>query len=660
MLYSKLTQIVSVSLLAAAVACRDDSRSIAAPKPGDLRVSGRLDDQLRVASRFTLDIDAKGTFRPGDPVTLTVRVGAPHGAGHASVAIAAPELTIAEKSGWQAGFQVPEGLAIAPVAQWSSGIARGGSITRTVVLNPVSAGYYRVVIRAADLDHDVTFENGEAISGIAVAERWLLISDGGGALQGTPDFTRFPAGAPRTVGPFHANRRGGTSPSGPQASARSAATASYYRLLYFNANDSSYYPVRNYFVEMDRYDNYSGFLGTINGAGDDDGYWLIQCPQSGERYEVRMVLDNYSVTSRPKAIAEYLSLTEADCADPDGSVIQGIAINSDWAHVYTNLSFTAARTPSVFGVSRGVVNYTLNPNANANSYDSGPCVFADPCDQITIVSVWGSFGIQAQAHEYGHALHQQVLGGTINTSGDCPTPSGTEHAYDRPQTLRCALGEGWASYFSWAIMGAAAWHFTEVETNSALDPGEEGSIVPHAVSAVLFDLTDAGVEPHDAVTYPGRYVADIMKTCTNYIPSFNWQRASGVDMTIWCLERAVDGTITSNNTYFPTRSTDPTAETEQAAEPSDWSRSAIRAIWLKNLYPWQSPPPPPPPPPPSPPPPPPVPPPPPPECPPHCDQSPAVNPAPAVNPVPAERDQLRSNGQRKVQRPIQSPLKRNR
>jgi len=366
------------------------------------------------------------------------------------------------------------------------------------------------------------------------------------------------------------------------------------------------------------------------------------------------------VTSWPTATADGLSLTDADCADPDGSIIQGIAINSDWAHVYTNLSVAAARGPSFFGFSRGAVDYTLNPNDSANHYDSGPCPFVDPCDQITILSVWGDFGIHAQAHEYGHALHEKALGGLISSFSDCPTPSGNgEHAYDRPQTLRCALGEGWASYFAWATMGSAAWHFTEVENNSTLDPGEEGSIVPHAVSAFLFDLTDTGAEPHDAVTYPGHYVAEIIKTCTNFIGS-TWQRVHGVDMAIWCLERAVDGTITSNNAYFPNRSPDPTAETEQAAEPSDWSRTAIRTIWLTNLYPFQSPPPPPPAPPPSPPPPPPVPPPPPPECPPQCDQSPAVNPAPAVNPVPAERDQLRSKGQRKAQRPIQNPLKRNR
>src|SRR5262245_31223196 len=87
--------------LAVIVGCRDESPSMVAPSLPDATTLGSSDAQLRVTSRFRVDLDAKGTFRPGDQVTLTARVAAPYGASRASITVSAPELTIAEQSGWR-------------------------------------------------------------------------------------------------------------------------------------------------------------------------------------------------------------------------------------------------------------------------------------------------------------------------------------------------------------------------------------------------------------------------------------------------------------------------------------------------------------------------------------------------------------------------------
>ena len=61
-----------------------------------------------------------------------------------------------------------------------------------------------------------------------------------------------------------------------------------------------------------------------------------------------------------------------------------------------------------------------------------------------------------------------------------------------------------------------------------------------------------------------------------------WIQNRGIDHFIYCAEKQVDTTIT--NSYFTTRSPDPTDQRESATEPSGWSVNRIRMSWLRNLY----------------------------------------------------------------------------
>jgi hypothetical protein len=134
-------------------------------------------------------------------------------------------------------------------------------------------------------------------------------------------------------------------------------------------------------------------------------------------------------------------------------------------------------------------------------------------------------------------------------------------------------------------MGSEADYYDAIEGNTMLGTSEEGSIVPHTVSAFLYDLTDTRAETHDTISYPGSYVATILKTCMWQLQGQQFLEADGIDHIIWCLEGSVDPSITGDPSYFPTRSWDPWGISESAAEPIGHSQSAIRGLWMANLYP---------------------------------------------------------------------------
>ncbi len=95
------------------------------------------------------------------------------------------------------------------------------------------------------------------------------------------------------------------------------------------------------------------------------------------------------------------------------------------------------------------------------------------------------------AHEHGHAVPEKALGGNAAT-GQCRSPHHVDGAYN----LQCAYSEGSA---------------------------DDGSIIEGAVAGFLYDLLDAPDWPDspyntadgddDPVTFPGSYLADLVKTC---------------------------------------------------------------------------------------------------------------------------------------------------
>lgn len=509
-----------LGLLIVGTACRDDALapvSLDAPEPAIQPVT--FDDQIKIVKRFAIQLDASGAFRPGLPIDLTARVAAPFGATNAVIAVAAPEMEAAKASGWREDFRLPENVRIASVATWSNSIARGASNAYTATIRPERPGYYRVVVTASEAEHQIAHEDGKIIDDMVAAEFWLHVSNDGGGLHSKPDLSVFPEGSTRTLGPFRAARRSSPTSGSKEAAATSGPTR--YRLMYYHPHERVYLPVPYAKLQMDIYDM-GTYWGTSYTGFDGEGYAMPQCPMSGMHYDMKALLNNSSVQIVPfnhwdGEIIGGDNMFPDQCELGDVQMLACCGTSSERAHIYVTMSQVAGNSWNFFGVSRPKINVLYNPNADANSYSTS--------DEITIVEAWGPQGIFAQGHEYGHALHHKSLGGVVSSRDDCPNT--TFHPYDQQQSLRCGLGEGFASYHAVAVMGSASEYFDAIENDTMLDAGEDGAIVPHAVSAFLFDLTDNRVEAHDAVTYPGRYVADIVRTClVRY--GFTWLRALGI------------------------------------------------------------------------------------------------------------------------------------
>ena len=92
------------------------------------------------------------------------------------------------------------------------------------------------------------------------------------------------------------------------------------------------------------------------------------------------------------------------------------------------------------------------------------------------------------------------------------------------------------------------------------------------------DNQPAGEESFDTATYPGRYVADILRTCSVTSYQITYTKLDGIDEFIYCAERSLSayslGTGWRQYTTF----------SEGATEPPGWSQATVRTLWRYNLY----------------------------------------------------------------------------
>ena len=220
------------------------------------------------------------------------------------------------------------------------------------------------------------------------------------------------------------------------------------------------------------------------------------------------------------------------------------------------------------------------------NYDSGAGTssYIIP-DSIILHTVWGNTGAEFAAHEFGHAFHDNALGGIEPNRPNC-----SSHGTPLYTSLECAYAEGFSEFFAAVIRPEVTSEDDDFESNVDLltnsnpngsDPNDpNGSFIEGAVAAFFWDLHDSVGEAHDSIAYAGSYIADLISTCTVNFGT-GLLRANGIDMLIRCLENSTDSGVTS---FFYPRNTNPTGYSESASEPGSWSAAHIRTNWKKNLY----------------------------------------------------------------------------
>jgi hypothetical protein len=554
-----------------AIACSENpseptTSSIAPPSGQDERQppdARPLGIDLQAIDRFDIDLQATGRFRPGERIEIVARVRANLPTTAAAVRLVLPEVAA---GGVARLGQLPVGVSLPSVLQETRAMSQGQEVVRHASIVIPDPGFYRVILSVRKVSVEPDLSSRRAVQDVAFREAWLLIDERGGRLTSTFDPSLLPANVIPTPGPRRLSAAG------------AAVTAcSSWQVVYLNMDAAgglgAYEPITGAFVK--------GFIGKLlfSTSTDASGHFSV-CANTS--YNGSVYLANADVNVNDSPIVRF-----SGSASTTGGTLA--ATSSSAARVYVNLMSTIPASRALLGYSRGQMAVAVLTTTGTSSYGS---------DKITITSnaVWGSYGIFTAAHEYGHAVHEKALNGNA-ASGNCP---GSGHTIDGSYDMRCAYSEGFADFHAFATRGSAlvATFYSDynVERNYYYSLGStyDGSTIEGAVAAFFYDLIDGPSSPDgannetngddDGVQFPGRYVADIIRTCQVQVIPFKGVRAIAIDQLIYCFENTVDPAIANSSFYFPHKINQVTQEFEGATEPSGWSKSVIRALWTRDLY----------------------------------------------------------------------------
>lgn len=568
MRYLRLASVLGVMTL---VAC--DSASIAlapdlsivAPSRGT--IFSTIEDPPAVPA-FVIDVAVTGTFTPGGALRVSFDARANVWSEAAEVRVVLPEVEAMERQGWKLPLRLPVRTRLPARQTWQLQLSPGQRAQHELSVTIPLPGYYRVVVSALRRSPEAPFTmDGSEIQPAVHAQAWLYINEKGGRVVPSDS---VPWWGPAARSSRSSDVRLTSSVAMLTEPSCSETTAVCGWAGWYNADSSRYEPFSGVHVHGIIREAQSGNgVGDFDDWTDVDGYvYMSYCDQLDYYVTGTATLSSSEVTISPSMSNEF-SYTGCGVLIPLGPLAD------EEAKSLTDIEDLAPRSRSFYGYSRPKLRVRVSWDPNlpyAGVYYRGGDSVVVRYDQV-----WGEFGRKMIAHEYGHALHWVALGG-YPTFNPCDPAVG----YGSEHNLQCALREGFAEYHAVNTALAVPSYVDRLERNTTLDVGEDGSIVPYAVGAVLHDLTDAVAETQDAAAYPGSYVSDVLRTCE--VDQSGWIAEDGVDHVVYCLERQVDPTITGSATYFVTRASDPVAQREGAVEPPTWSSADIRQVWKWNLY----------------------------------------------------------------------------
>jgi hypothetical protein len=501
-----------------------------------------------------------------------VDVKALRDAGLVDVTITAPEIESARSSSWSDGYRVARGIELPALATGQRMLGSTARASTEAYLTAEAAGYYRVVARARSVNGPVRTSLGVPIDRTAVAEVWLWIDETGGKITATFDASLFPDTLIAQPGPFRKRTRVNSGASTASSAMRTPGNRTW-EILYYNSDASSYDPLVGAKVVGEE-----GLAGDpttpISDVTDNDGKFVTGCDHDLIYYwEFDVKVENVYFRVTPGTAVASQSGTS-----PSGCSAQQLIATSAQSHLFTNLRITGTEALDIFDEATTVIAVNYDSGAGSSYYTIGG-------DSITMHVVWGNTAAEAAAHEFGHAFHDNTLGGIEPNRPNC-----SSHGTPVYTSQECAYSEGFAEFFAAVTRPEVTSEDDDFESNVDLllnsnpngsDPNDpNGTLIEGAVAAFLWDLHDSVVEAHDSTAYPGSYLADLISTCSVDFGSGS-QHANGVDMLIRCAEKSTDSSVSS---YFYPRDTNPTSYSESATEPGSWSASHIRLNWKKNLY----------------------------------------------------------------------------
>jgi len=564
---------------------------------------GTEDSQLTTVPRFAvvISLDEK-KMRLGEPFDVAATVTSlVSSTSPAVISIRMPELEVARRNDWRIG-RIPIGEALPSLREEKQTFSVGQAQTfRHRVTVPV-AGLFRVSVTASVDVKGAEYGTGKPVQDFVAVERWIWIDENGSRISETlrdvvvPDTVFALPGLRRLHEPTKGRssnfgrglqdsaaslNEGESSPDSKRSSiaSRTARRESIGvsadptpgmvsgHVVYYNPNTHVFdgAPLSWTYQIWDDYENQ--YMGSNFGLTDADGSFAFPCPDPNDfakRHDLSFAIQNFFVSINTGSIAagQYRGL---DCTPQgiDGDFI----IDSNEGVAIATMARVINDAYQIFGRTRPHV-YVSVSNAHADSR------FMPPNNirlRSTANALFSPHGYFAMAHEYGHALHHSSMGGF---PGGCPTV----HYPEDYTNMDCAWTEGFADFFAVAVLPSAVNGFLPAYETNYYYGGGNGSIVEGAVAAFLLDLVDAGVEPHDTLSFPGAYIADLITSCTRIGP-FS-AHATRVAHVIYCLENQVDPVAQA---FFP-GDYSILWYSESAIEPPGWTPTRVRRAWLKNLF----------------------------------------------------------------------------
>ena len=214
-------------------------------------------------------------------------------------------------------------------------------------------------------------------------------------------------------------------------------------------------------------------------------------------------------------------------------------------------------------------------------------------------SFWSGSGprVTAVLAEYGHALHEKALGGLWWETFAC-----SGHTLWKPSSDRCASRRASPTtrgqYGSDGCYEDCFEHFGTPEAPWSWCRNvshEEKPKIEGRIAALLLDLTDDTGEEGDYTEYPGKYVAEVFRTCRTksrykwmYIPFkgwlyyYIWWARTNVSNIVWCLEEEITPIYHEEDSVFGDIGR-PWDVRVVAEHPPNRSIYDIRQTWLHNL-----------------------------------------------------------------------------
>jgi hypothetical protein len=561
--------------------------------------SGEIDEP-RVTHRFSIGIQAAGTFKPGMPITLTATVQAALPAREAQVWIILPELEAERILGRVGDRRRPVNVELPRAIEVRQGLARGARFSLTATVIVPEPGIYRAIAGVATRSREPVVDSGAYVQNVRYDERWFVVDSAGGRIVERYDDVLLPTGTQSGAGRFSLKATVGAPgtdaaeapPTGGLAivvpppdggPATYTVTTSYYNsdALRFES-----LPYIGYILDRHEHSPEGWTYAVQAGNADSTGTIVLPCPataSSSYRITLRyLVPDVFHLHPDTARIQETLTNL---CGISGGSSTLAMSVDRDSvARIFVNLKATVPASRAFFGRQRGGIQVDFNPADPISFY-----LTSDDKIRINRDATFSDYGVFVVAHEYGHAMHEKALGGIPFSGGACPSSHYLELS---SVTLGCAFREGFADFHGAVTRGTAAGRLYDIVTSNyygTLPGSNDGSVFETSVAKFLYDLTDGSSnnEPWDRAQYPGSYVGSVIKSCS--VQAGIWAPADGVDHLAYCFEQQVDPSVRLS--FFPTRAAPPTAESQSAVTPATWSRDDIRALWLRDLY-NQSPPPP--------------------------------------------------------------------